>query len=226
MRFITTCAVPFAPVTAGPADVAWTPAISLDCQLAFVRIPGMGLWMPATDYTIECWVFARTVGPSTAFDMADDEDGRNRVLAHLPWQNNQFYFDSGNLNTTGRLTSGAVPPTFLNQWHHLAFQVDSQAPAMRIFLDGQLFAEGANTDTFKPRNVDFLIGIAHPGLLGEFRLWNYVRTPAQIQADAPRVLASSRPGLIGCWRLDDSLQDGARIQDVSGYQHHGSLNRR
>lgn len=226
MRFITTCAVPFSPVTAGPADVAWTPAISFDCAPAIVRIPGMGLWMPPTDYTIECWVFANAVGSSTAFDMADDESGHNRVLAHLPWANNQFYFDNGNLFGTGRLTTGSIPNTFLNQWHHLAFQVDSQAPAMRIFLDGQLFAEGQNTDTFKPRNVDFIIGHSHLGRLGEFRLWNYVRTPAEIQADMPRVFAASRPGLIGCWRLDDTLTNGGRIQDYSGYGHHGSLNLR
>ena len=225
MRFVTTTAVPFSPVTAGPADVAWTPAISLDCAQAFVRIPGMGLWMPPTDYTIELWCFATGGGPTAAFDMADDEAGHNRVLAHLPWVDNQLYFDSGDLSTTGRLATPAGPD-FRYQWHHLAFQVDSQAPAMRLFLDGQLLAATLATDTFKHRPVDFLIGLNHLGQLGAFRLWNYVRTPAEIQVDMPRVLAASRPGLIGCWRLDDTLAHGGRIRDYSGYGHHGVLNRR
>jgi len=225
MKFVATTAVPFSPVTAGPADVAWTPAISLDCTQAFVRIPGMGLWMPPTDYTLEFWCFSTGWGPSAAFNMADDEDGRNRVLAHLPWTDGRLYFDSGNLSTTGRLHQ-PMPGTFMYQWHHLALQVDSQAPAMRLFLDGQLYAATTATDTFKPRPVDFLIGLSQPGQLGEFRLWNYVRTPAEIQADMPRVLATSRPGLVGCWRLDDTLAPGGRIQDRSGYGRHGTLNRR
>jgi hypothetical protein len=225
MRFTTTTAVPFSPVTAGPADVAWTPAISLDCTQVYVRIPGMGLWMPPTDYTLEFWCFATGGGPTAAFSMSDDEGGSNRVLAHLPWIDGRLYFDSGAWAATGRLAT-PVGPTFRYQWHHLALQVDSQAPAMRMFLDGQLHAATTATDTYKPRPVDFLIGHSHLGQLGEFRLWNYVRTPAEIQADMPRVLASSRPGLLGCWRLDDTLDNGGRIRDYSGYARHGSLNHR
>jgi hypothetical protein len=210
MRFITTTAVPFAPVTAGPADTAWAPAVSLDCTQATVRIPRMGEWLPPADCTV-------------AFNMEID-DGSNRALAHLPC-GNRLYFDSGSLFTTGRLST-PMPPDFLFNWHHVALQVDSQAPAMRIFIDGQLLAESAGYDTHKPRPVDFIIGIAHVGRLGEFRLWNYVRTPAEIQADMPRLLSSSRPGLIGCWRLDDTLANGGRIEDRSGYGRHGILNHR
>jgi len=223
MRFVTTTAVPFSPVTAGPDDVAWTPAISLDCTQATVRIPGMGAWLPPADYTMELWCYAQSTDCTIAFNMEID-DGSNRALAHLPC-GNTLYFDNGNLSTTGRIAV-TMPPDFLFNWHHVALQVDSQAPAMRIFIDGHLLAESAGYDTHKPRPVDFIIGLHHAGRLGEFRLWNYVRTPAEIQADRPRVLASSRPGLLGCWRLDDSLQDGALIQDYSGYGRPGILNRR
>jgi hypothetical protein len=223
MRFITTTTVPFAPVTAGPADVAWTPAISLDCAQGYVRIPGMGLWMPPADYTLELWCLSHSQDCTIAFRMSVD-DASNRLLAHLPC-GNQLYFDSGNINTTGRV-SVPMPDTFLATWHHLALQVDSHAQAMRIFLDGQLLAASAHYDTYKPRDTDLLIGLDHRGRLGEFRLWNYVRTPAEIRADMPRVFATSRPGLIGCWRLDDTLTNGGRIQDYSGYGHHGSLNLR
>jgi hypothetical protein len=225
MRFITTCAVPFAPVTAGPADLPWTPAMSLDCAAAYVRIPGMGTWMPPTDYTIECWNFSRGGGSDIAFNMETDESAHNRVLAHLPWGNGEIYFDSGDLSTTGRLEYPA-PPTLLNAWHHLAFQVDSQAQAMRVFFNGVCWAEVAHCDTYRPTPTDFIIGTAHLGCLGEFRLWNRVRTPAQIQADMPRAFTTPRPGLLGCWRLDDTQLAGGRIQDYSGYARHGVLNQR
>jgi len=225
MRFATTCAVPFAPVTAGPADLDWVPAHSFDCAAAYVRIPGMGLWMPATDYTIECWNYSRGGGGDIAFNMEADNGGHNRVLAHVPWPNNDLYFDSGDLSTTGRLQYPA-PPSLLNAWQHLAFQVDSRAGAMRIFFNGVLWAEGRQCDTYKATPTDFLIGAAHLGGLGEFRLWNRVRTPAEIQADYPRTFTTPRPGLLGCWRLDDTLEAGGRIQDRSGYARHGILNRR
>jgi|GEM_PF-2845451 len=227
MRFVTTCAVPFAPVTAGPADLDWTPAMSLDCTLGRVRIPDMGLWMPATDYTIECWNYSFGGGNDIAFCMEADIP-QSRVLAHLPWtSDNLLYFDSGDITGVGpgRMHQ-PVPPGFIGAWHHMAFQVDSQAPAMRIFIDGHLFAEQQLHDVFRPRPTDFLIGHTHLGRLGEFRLWNRVRTAAQIREFMPRALTTPRPGLIGCWRLDDSLQDGAPIQDYSGYHRPGILNRR
>jgi hypothetical protein len=223
MRFITTTAVPFVPATAGPTDKAWAPAVSLDCTQATVRIPRMGEWLPPTDYTLEFWCLSKSTDCTIAFNMEID-DGGNRALAHLPC-GNTLYFDSGNISTTGRLAA-AMPPDFLFNWHHVALQVDSQAPAMRLFIDGHLLLQSASADTHKPRPVDFIIGITHVGRLGEFRLWNYVRTPAEIQADMPRLLASSRPGLIGCWRLDDTLAPGGRIQDYSGYARHGILNHR
>jgi hypothetical protein len=223
MRFISTCAVPFSPPTAGPADTAWAPAVSLDCTQATVRIPRMGEWLPPADYTMEFWCYSQSTNCTIAFNMEID-DGYNRALAHLPCGNTLF-FDSGSLYSGGRLAV-TMPPNFLLTWHHVALQVDSQASAMRVFIDGQLLAETAAYDTHKPRPVDFIIGITHAGRLGEFRLWNYVRSPAQIRADMPRLLASPRPGLLGCWRLDDTLDNGGRIRDYSGYAHHGILNRR
>jgi hypothetical protein len=223
MRFITTTAVPFSPTTAGPADTAWAPAVSLDCTRATVRIPRMGEWLPPADYTMEFWCYTQSTDCTTAFNMEVD-DGGNRALAHMPCGNTLF-FDNGSLYTTGRV-SAIMPPDFLLSWHHVALQVDSQAPAMRIFIDGQLLVQSTGYDTHKPRPVDFIIGINHAGRLGEFRLWDYVRTPAEIRADMPRLLASSRPGLLGCWRLDDTLDHGARIRDYSGYARHGSLNHR
>jgi hypothetical protein len=225
MRFITTCAVPFAPVTAGPADLPWAPAHSLDCALGRVRIPDMGLWMPPTDYTLECWNYSRGGGVDVAFNMEADDAGHNRVLAHLPWTGDgHLYFDSGDCGGAGRLHQPA-PPELVGAWHHLAFQVDSQAPAMRVFLDGHLFAEQPQLDTYKSRPTDFLIGHTHLGLLGEFRLWNRVRTPEQLREHLASTFTGPRPGLIGCWRLDDTLQNGGRIQDRSGYARHGILNR-
>ena len=221
MRFVTTTAVPFAPVTAGPADTQWAPAVSLDCTRATVRIPRMGEWLPPTDYTLEMWCYTQSTECTIAFNMEVD-DGSNRALAHLPC-GNTLYFDSGSLYTTGRLAL-PMPPDFLLTWHHVALQVDSQAPAMRCFVDGQLLGQSAATSVHHPRPVDFIIGLAHQGRLGEFRVWDHVRTPAEIQADMPRVLTHARPGLLGCWRLDDTLENGGRIQDVSGYGHHGVVN--
>lgn len=229
MRFITTSAVPFAPVTAGPADLDWAPTISFDCGPAYVRIPGMGLWMPPTDYTLEFWNFSRGGPGDIAFNMEADNAGHNRVLAHLPWPNGSIYFDSGDLSTTGRFEYPA-PPNLLNAWHHLAFQVqgpaEGQPGAMRIFFNGVLWAEQRSCDTYKATPTDFLIGVRHYGCLGEFRLWNRVRSATAIQADMSRVFTTPHPGLLGCWRLDDTLEPGGRIQDCSGYGHHGSLNRR
>ncbi|GAB3638763.1 hypothetical protein GCM10027422_43530 [Hymenobacter arcticus] len=147
-------------------------------------------------------------------------DGSNCLLAHMPG-GDQRYFDSGSF--TGRV-SVPTPTHFLATWHHVALQVDSQAQAMHIFLDGQLLVASDHPHTYKPRATDFLIGFDHRGRLGEFRLWNYVRTPAEIRAEMPRVFAAFCPGLFGCQPLDAPLSACGGIPGYGGCYHSGMLN--
>ncbi|MBT7911913.1 MAG: hypothetical protein HN607_15475, partial [Verrucomicrobia bacterium] len=65
--------------------------------------------------------------------------------AHLPWGNNNIYFDTGGCcdGGTQRINKDASDIDFL-EWHHFVFVKDGENKS--IWVDGELFHEGVNTN--------------------------------------------------------------------------------
>lgn len=216
-----------------PTESPWNAVMSRDMSDCCIRIPGFGNVMPMADYTLEFWNNTFQVsGPEVAFTMDNQDNGTNRVMSHVWWTGDgRLYFDNGNIGAGGTSDIGRISgphPDFLqNQWHHLCYQVDAAANQMRVFVDGKLFLQENHYDTFKRLDCDFIIGgpagLRHYGAMSEFRIWNYVLTQQQIQARMQCVINLPQPGMIGCWRLDDSVARGGSIVDRSGNGFNGVL---
>jgi PAS domain S-box-containing protein len=58
------------------------------------------------------------------------------------------------------------------------------------------------------------------GQMDEVRIWNYSRTPEQIQASMSQHLNGSEPGLVGLWNFNDPANLG---RDATTNNHHGTL---
>jgi hypothetical protein len=65
--------------------------------------------------------------------------------AHLPWGNNSIFFDTGGCcdGGTQRINKDASDIDFL-EWHHFVFVKDGENKS--IWVDGELFHEGVNTN--------------------------------------------------------------------------------
>ncbi|MDB4805060.1 hypothetical protein OAH16_00490, partial [bacterium] len=65
--------------------------------------------------------------------------------SHLPWGNNNIYFDTGGCcdGGTQRINKDASDIDFL-EWHHFVFVKDGENKS--IWVDGELFHEGVNTN--------------------------------------------------------------------------------
>ncbi|MHC4686136.1 MAG: hypothetical protein ACYTEW_17725, partial [Planctomycetota bacterium] len=65
------------------------------------------------------------------------------------------------------------------------------------------------------------MGIGANVVLDDFRVWNYARTPAEIQADMNREVSGDEEGLVGYWRFNEG--EGTTAYDTSHYENHGTI---
>jgi len=126
-----------------------------------------------------------------------------------------------------------IQPVNDNQWHHVVMTVEYNGDAtFQFYIDGihDNQCQLSNLNAYSETGFEFQIGYdsRYPGVLfpfsgmiDEVRVWNKVRTLAEIQADMYRELSGNEPGLVGYWRFDET---GINITyDLTSGGNHGSL---
>lgn len=207
---------------AGP-DVPMNLATLRTMDTASVRVPGFGSVMPGGSYTIEIWANAALMQDSSLFSI-NLADGENRLQSHYMYINGRTYYDSGSVSAGGRLDF-PTPAAWSGANVHLALMVDLAAAQMRWYANAVLIAQSGTATPFTPVAVDLLLGNGTgrlQGKMGEFRVWNKLRTVAELQADMNLSINAPRPNLVGCWRMDEAATAvGTQILDRSGNNYHG-----
>ena len=197
------------------------------------------------DITVEAWVNIKAY-PDFVFPFAqivqqigDGELESQNTLYTLAITGDSlvdcFHEHDAGINNT-IFSNGAVGP---NEWVHLANVRDSEAMTYTVYINGIL-------DTVAPyvanatggEDSELFIGsngsLHFNGLIDEVRIWESVRTQAQIQATmsdtlGPEYYASADSNLAGYWRLDQLEDlgvnsDGADdVRDLSVNANHGDL---
>ncbi len=116
-------------------------------------------------------------------------------------------FDNG--TRRGVSSTLAVPAAQWGQWHHYAATWTAATNTVRFFIDGveQTGAETGNSATGS--NSELRLGSRTDnqgrmnGALDEVRIWNVVRTPAEIAANRGIALTGSEAGLVNYWSFDE-----------------------
>ncbi len=98
----------------------------------------------------------------------------------------------------------------LNTWHHLAATYDGIE--MRIYVDGNLSASGAQTIPIGSASNDLLlaedpqwVGRFFPGRIDEVRVWNVARSQAEIQATMSDEMCTTDPNLLAYYRFNNGV---------------------
>ncbi|MCI0538665.1 MAG: DUF6531 domain-containing protein [Verrucomicrobiales bacterium] len=105
--------------------------------------------------TFTLWVKRYDIANSSAFwaDSPSSSGSQRGFQAHTPWSNNSVYFDTAGCcdGATQRISAGidtfpgySGDETWWESWHHFAFVKD--AGHKQIWIDGQLFLEGDNSN--------------------------------------------------------------------------------
>src|SRR5439155_9687225 len=114
-----------------------------------------------------------------------------------------------------------APVSLVGSWQHFAVVASQSGNFMQIYRNGVLEASKTGMTPYRRRGLDitlsgYLNGSLY-GVLDEFRIWNVVRSQAQIQANMTRPLSLPQTNLVAYWRLDEGT--GGSVYDFSG---HGS----
>ena len=124
------------------------------------------------------------------------------------------------------INSGYIVPE--GTWAHLALTYSANAQIFQLFANGVLVfstaGKGKIGDIYSTNNY-FKIGGRREeaaqyfdGMIDEVRLWNIVRTEAEIQATMNASLQENELGLAGYWNFDDGTAN-----DLSTNRNHGAL---
>ncbi len=191
-------------------------SLRLDGDGDYVEIPFADDLNNLSAITIEAWV--------------KREDYRCETVVGNGWRESYWlgfcnqpirFYHTGYKRVDGRTS---IPP---GQWIHVAITYDGTT--RRYYINGRLDLESTlNNGPISPGSGALYIGAdrhggctdralcGFQGLIDEVRIWNVVRTQAEIQADMYRTINGPRPGLLAVWHFDGDARDAVG-------SHHGTL---
>ena len=223
-RLIGNARVVTAELPAAPEAEGMEYVLELDGANSFVELPAASFTNLA-GATIEGWVKWESFGNCARFFdfwLGDRWlDVQNRFTRPDLWVEQTIGDSVAHTDVPGVLASG--------RWIHIA--VTSTHTRLELFLDGLLVATNLTTGTFDTSSVEKrnFLGRSNwttsdnpefHGQMDEVRVWNHVRTPAQIEASMFQRLTGTEPGLVGLWNFNDPANPG---RDASTNGHHGTF---
>ncbi len=106
----------------------------------------------------------------------------------------------------------------LNKWQHVAATYNATSKQMKIYVDGVVVATYTRTQGFTPNyaagelNIGYYNGYGNDvsdrrfaGHIDEVKVWNAVRTDAEIAANYTTQLAGNETGLVAYYKFDQGI---------------------
>ncbi len=170
-------------------------------------------WMKDLEGPTGSWrnVFTKGTGNSSM--------GRGPLVALRPSENG-LHFDHS--TGTGQSTVDTHEGIPVNEWTHIAIVLTSLTGNQIIYQDGVQVAVRISAGlTDATQDPVLRMGTGANMVLDDFRVWNYARTPAEIQAGMNRELSGGEEGLVGYWSFNEGK--GTTAYDMSPYENHGTI---
>ncbi|NTV02983.1 MAG: DUF4347 domain-containing protein, partial [Chlorobiaceae bacterium] len=164
----------------------------------------------STAFTLEAWI--NWTGSGTQFI-----GGKAVGQMELQTSGSSLRF-----NPTDHVWIDAYNVLTANQWTYVAAEYDAANSIARVYVNGQevpVVNNGTNPigTALLSSDTSFFLGkrsdnsYYFQGSIGEFRIWNDIRTAAEIQAYWNQSLNGSEPGLVNLWRMNDA--SGTAVAD-------------
>lgn len=193
------------------------------------------------NFTVEAWFYANSSGTGclgdfrTLFSLGDPGSGHSFELGICNGGQLNFYWYNGN----PAIPLGPIPISgtdYSGACHHVA--VTRNGNQVEFFVDGvSIYATTVSTTPFNFSTFQIgwdggaILGHKWDGLLDEIRVWNTVRTPAQIHDFKDCVLSGNLPNLLLYWTFEEpgispggnNTGSGAVATDQSGHGNDGTL---
>ena len=152
------------------------------------------------DLTIEFWSKGNAIsGQNTTLLEAYDTLGNRIINIHMPWGNNQIYFDAGNQTGYDRINIAMSPSEIQDTWNHWAFVKKQSTGEMFIYKNGVLWHSGTNLNRQVGYVHRFVLGasanqsIKWKGQLDEFRVYKASLPASTILAHYQNKIDNTHP---------------------------------
>lgn len=184
---------------------------SLDFDGSTSNYVSIANFLPSGSYTKEAWIRARSFA---AFS--------NNIISGSTvalWAPNGNLSSGHNFNY---FTVSDPAPLNLNQWYHVAVTYDGGTNTMILYKDGVAVSTGNPVGVYS-ETVQYIgayndgsnIAYLWDGQIDEVRLWNVVRTPAQIAASANCLLTRDEFGLLAYYDFEQGIASGANPTEIT-----------
>lgn len=206
---------------------------------------GVPSWSNSTQirqtFTAECWF--RTSDTNS-------QKGTSTFVAQygLTDQYRLHMVSTGKLEilliTTGGYGGLQTPLSYNDaMWHHFAATYNSSDGMIKLYVDGVNVISGTHAYpglmASITQNTPIIMGSDYAGVFGgqtdrqfrgslsDIRIWNVVRSAADISANFRQRLVGNEPGLVGYWKLHQGYGTGWSAYNIASdstvYRTHGTL---
>ncbi len=202
----------------------------------FVSVANEANFDFTADFTIEATVFTPAALSPSVYSIINKRDNSDRSNFGINFSNGfcYFYANDGNwrLADSG---AGVIP---LNQWVRFAATYEQIGGNLRItgYINGAQVVQqtftGVNLTACQnnaPVRISSIYGLGeyYSGRIGQVRIWNILRTPAEIISNC--YFTTPQTGLVGNYLFQQGVADGNNVglttlTDLSGNNNHGTLN--
>ena len=201
-------------------------AIALNGKEDCVTLPPAAMPTGA-EITISFWLRCTGSSPEKNCVIAGlDAAGVRTIMIHIPWIDGMIHFDCGHAgaNTIDRASKAISWEALKNLWTHWAFTKNASTGKMRIYRNGEAWAEATGKSATIPVTLDLRLGSFKaqegffPGSVDQLQIWSRECSQAEIQAGMRQPLKGTELGLCGYWRGWEG-----QFFDFSPHKRHGRL---
>jgi len=208
----------FAASSRTPAQSVWGTALSFDGVDDYVQAGAIPL--ANSSFTIEAWA------------RRDSAVGMDFIVGHGGGGTDQslhFGFHFGSSFVLGFYDDDlwSDPGYTDTDWHHWAGTYDATNRLRCLYRDGVLIASNTAAANYQGSGA-LTIGrvlwagdTEFHGSIDDVRIWNTVRSQAEIQAHMNQPLAGAEPDLLAYWKLDEGA--GSNAADASSHAFNAVL---
>ncbi len=178
------------------------------------------------DMTVEFWVNPDTFGGGRVFsfsgEVATDGEPDNSLYelyittgGNVQWVQEK---DGGTDTSPAVFTSTGIA---VDTWSHVALSRDAAAQTVTLYVNGSAVGSPLSYPDHPTggENGELFLGVNGAmqhffnGQIADFRVWNDIRTPAEISAGLSHELSGGEQGLVGYWPLSEGT--GNVVHDLS-----------
>lgn len=186
--------------------------------------------------TVSMWAYGDPMIPiNTSMFEGLDANNERVVNCHLPWDNNNVYWDAGHVPGGGndRIFKAAQAGDTEGRWNHWTFTKNVATGSMKIYLNGTLWSSGSsklmrmnNIHRFSFANTPKMEGYygLYPGGIDDFQVWNKELDAATIAAWYNKNLDATHPNYNNLVFAYDFENDQTyTLNDISGNNHQAAV---